>query len=95
VRADTSRRTRRAETVAAARRRDGNRCQAITRPTGTRCFGELQPHEIIPRSQWRDGIFDLENVVMLCAGHHRWAHEHPAAAHNAGLRRWSWERNDE
>lgn len=86
---------RRRETVAAARRRDSNRCQGAKNVPEIRCSpGDLQPHEVIRRSQWREGIFVLDNVVMLCAAHHRWVTDciDLDRARDVGLFAWSYER---
>lgn len=81
----------RAAVVEAAGRRDGWRCRAAAL-VGGRCGGPLDPHEIIPRSAWAAGYLDVDNVVMVCRRHHDWIGDHPAAAHDLGLHRFSWER---
>lgn len=49
------------------------------------CWGPLHPHHILPRS--RGGGDVLDNLVVLCAGHHQWVHEHPRIAKALGLLR--------
>lgn len=56
------------------------------------CGGQLECHEIIPRSAWADGWLVLENCVTLCSRHHLWVTDHPGAAHVIGLHRFSWDR---
>lgn len=58
------------------------------------CRGPLDPHEIIPRSAWRDGIYVLSNVVMVCRAHHDWIGDYPDTAHTLGLHGYSHERPD-
>jgi 5-methylcytosine-specific restriction endonuclease McrA len=89
---------RRAETdlrrsiVEAARERDGG-CVAFLLVPEVSCFGPLDGDEIIARSAWPGGHLILSNVQTLCRAHHDWKHDHPEEAHERGLLRWSWERN--
>jgi hypothetical protein len=50
-------------------------------------------HEVIRRSQWRDGINVLSNLRALCRACHRWVTEHPAKAVEEGWSDWSWNRD--
>jgi hypothetical protein len=65
------------------------------RPICERC--SMNPstdvHEVIRRSQWRDGIYVMDNLRALCRRCHRWITEHPQAAHDEGFSAWSWERD--
>lgn len=46
------------------------------------CFGRLDPHHVLRRSQ---GGHDTEdNLITLCSAHHRWVHEHPAKSYEMG-----------
>ncbi len=56
-----------------------------------RCHGGLDAHERVQRSLRPGGELDLDNVVVLCASHHRAVHDHVALAHRRGLLRRSWE----
>lgn len=87
-----SNRERRRQVVAAVRRRDSNRCRGRDVVPDVFCNGDLEPHELILRSGWHDGIYDIDNVLLLCHAHHRWTHDNPDAAHAVGLRKWSYER---
>lgn len=71
--------------------RDGHRCRAERSVPQVRCEGELDVHEIIPRSAWRDGYLVLWNCVSVCRKHHDWIGDHPTEAHRLGLHGWSWE----
>lgn len=84
----------RREVVRAAERRDGNRCQARNLVTEVKCEWPLDPHEIIPRSAWRAGYLELDNVVMVCRAHHDWIDDNPESAHVLGLHGYSYERGD-
>lgn len=48
------------------------------------CSGGVEGHEPLRRSQGGDP-FDPAQVVLLCAGHHRWVHDHPDMARRVGL----------
>lgn len=82
----------RARVVDAAFDRDRGECRARHLVVDVRCDGPLDPHEVIPRSAWHDGQYDLDNIVMVCRAHHRWIDNHPALAHAVGLHKFSWER---
>lgn len=71
--------------------RDGN-CQARDLIPRVACGGPLDVHELVRRSQWRAGILDPSNCLVLCRWHHSYVTEHPELAHELGLSRWSWER---
>lgn len=49
------------------------------------CGGALDGHEIIPRSEWRDGYLDVDNVLLVCRVHHDWIHNHTTTARTLGL----------
>jgi hypothetical protein len=83
----------RREVVEAAGRRDGWRCRARAL-VDSRCSGPLDPHEVIPRSAWKAGYLNVDNVVMVCRAHHDWIGDHPDEAHTVGLHGYSWERPD-
>ncbi|MEM9513687.1 MAG: hypothetical protein AAGA42_02430 [Actinomycetota bacterium] len=67
--------------------RDRNECQAARHSMviGFECRGQHTVHELVRRAQWRDGIYVVENCVLICAAHHDWVHAHPEAAHDVGL----------
>lgn len=83
---------RRREVVEQVRRRDGNRCQAAGLVRSVICCGPLDPHEIIPRSSWRAGYLEPDNVVIVCRAHHDWIGDNPLEAEAVGLHGWSWQR---
>lgn len=85
-------RAERDEVVAAAFKRDGFACQARLLVPKITCRGQLDPHERIPRSVWRDGYLVLANVISVCRAHHDWIDDNPDAAHDVGLHGKSWER---
>lgn len=83
--------------VEQAMERDRRQCQAKVRGivTEVRCWGPLDPHEIIPKSAWRAGWLVLDNIIILCRAHHDWTEEHrgkDGPAHRVGLHGFSWER---
>jgi hypothetical protein len=49
----------------------------------------LQPHEPLTRARG-GSITDAENIRMVCAGHHRFIHEHPQLAERMGMLTSSW-----
>ena len=49
-----------------------------------KCWGGLDVHEPLPRSRGGDPL-DPAQCVLLCRGHHRWVHDHPAAGKALGL----------
>ena len=49
------------------------------------CAGQLEVHHLLRRSQ--GGTDDLDNLLVVCAHAHRWAHDHPAEAVRLGLLR--------
>lgn len=61
----------RAETRASVVMRDGGRCRVCREYVGD--YGHA--HEIVYRSRGGDPC-DPENVILLCARHHRLEHEH-------------------
>lgn len=78
--------------VELARQRDRYECQARPRVPSIRCGGRLDPHEIIPRSVWADGIYELANVISVCRNHHHWIDANPDDAEAVGLHARSWHR---
>lgn len=76
----------------AALTRDRDRCRAEKLVPEIRCGGQLDPHEVVPRSAWAEGQYVLSNVLMVCRRHHDWIGDNPAAAHEVGLHKFSWER---
>lgn len=71
--------------------RAGWRCQAAALVPDVACAGPLDVDEIVLRSGRPGGHLDPANCQALCRAHHRWKDNHPEAAHELGLRRWSWE----
>lgn len=67
-------------------------CRARLLVPEIRCAGPHDPHEIIPRSAWRQGIYDRDNVIEVCRAHHRWIDREVTRAHELGLHGFSWER---
>lgn len=73
-------------------RRAGFRCQAPG-AFGLRCGGRLDVHETFPRGPNPGSHLDATVTMALCRTHHTYVTDHPQAAHDAGLRHWSWERH--
>lgn len=88
-------RGRRETVVALVRARDVS-CQfgGINPAFASACRGELDVHEVIPRSAWPAGVFEVLNCVLLCRRHHCWVDDHPDLAHRVGLHGFSYERPD-
>lgn len=84
-----SERLERAMVCRLVRQRDRT-CQAKEAPG--RCGGELDVHEIIPRSVWKKGYLVIENCLLVCRAHHDWIDDNPEDARELGLHRYSWER---
>ena len=59
------------------------------------CHGEVNGHEIIKASQWRAGRLVPDNVVTLCNFHNGWVEDNPIEAHELGLMKHSWERDED
>lgn len=72
--------------------RAAHRCEAAELLPAIACAGELDVHEVIPRSAWPGGHLVLSNVKVCCRAHHRYIGEHQNEAHALGLHGWSWER---
>lgn len=51
------------------------------------CFGRLDPHHLLRRSQ--GGSDAASNLVILCRSCHDWVHAHPSLAIERGLLRRS------
>ena len=66
---------------------DGYECQAHARGLDGACdlapTWLLEVHHIVPRG--RGGRNDLDNLVSLCPGHHRWVETNRRAAKELGL----------
>jgi hypothetical protein len=71
-------------------RRAGFRCQAPGE-FGLRCSGPLDCHETYTRGTTPGSHLDDTITIALCRTHHSYVTDHPAEAHAAGLRAWSWE----
>lgn len=50
-------------------------------------------HELVRRSQWREGINHRLNLRALCRPCHIWVTEHPQEAYEQGWSAWSWGRD--
>ena len=75
--------------------RDRWQCRAASLVAEVECGGRLDPHEVIPRSAWADGIYDFDNVITVCRRHHDWIKQHETEAHAVGLHGYSHERTDD
>jgi hypothetical protein len=73
--------------------RDSFRCQAATLVPDVACSGQLDVHEIIPRSAWPDGWLVADNCLTVCRAHHTWIGFHPRKAADLGLHAFSWDRD--
>lgn len=82
------------DAIRQAKERDGYRCQAEARGvvTDVTCWGGAEGQHIIPRSVRKDLAADVDNIVTLCSGHHRWVDAHPNAARALGFHGWSTDR---
>ena len=58
------------------------------------CFGPVNGHELLKRSRG-GSITDMENVVLLCNAHNEAVESHPLLAHEMGLARHAWERDED
>lgn len=65
------------------------RCQGTDAPGP--CGGDLDVHEVAPRSVYPGGHLDSDNTIAICRRHHNWVGDNPAAAAELGLHRYSWE----
>lgn len=84
---------RRAVKALAMMRADG-RCEARDL-VPHECYGPLDAHELVPRSEYPGGHLDQRNVIIICRTAHDWAHDNPAKAYLCGLLRHSWDGNDD
>jgi NADPH-dependent ferric siderophore reductase len=75
--------------------RDRWTCQAARFVPDIVCVDKLDPHERIPRSAWADGIYDVDNILIVCRAHHRWIDLNPTDAHTFGLHGYAYERTDD
>lgn len=62
-------------------------CRARTLVPEVRCFGPIDPHHVLRRSQ--GGPDTVENLIAVCRAHHDWIHGHPARAYSLNLLRRS------
>lgn len=73
------------------RERDGNVCQGRLAVPLVQCWGDLDVDAICPEGVRPGAHLVLENLHLLCRGHHDWKHANARLAVAAGLRRWSWQ----
>lgn len=62
--------------------RDGG-CVARRLVPDIACYGRLDPHHVLRRSQ--GGLDTADNLVTLCRAHHDWVHANPARARQLHL----------
>lgn len=62
--------------------RDGG-CVARRSVPEVTCYGRLDPHHVLRRSQ--GGQDTADNLVTLCRAHHDWVHANPASARQLQL----------
>jgi len=62
--------------------RDGG-CKGRALIPALSCWGRLDPHHILRRSQ--GGQDTPDNLVTLCRAHHDWVHAYPESSRNLGL----------
>jgi hypothetical protein len=62
-------------------------CRAQRLVTDIRCWGPIDPHHVLRRSQ--GGPDTVENLISVCRAHHDWIHQHPARSYDLGLLRRS------
>lgn len=67
--------------VAQVARRDGVACKARE---VSPCRGPLDPHHVLPVGEG-GARCDPANVILLCRGHHDFAHQQRAAAEPLGI----------
>lgn len=58
-------------------------CRADRLVTEIRCWGPIDPHHVLRRSQ--GGPDTSENLISVCRAHHDWIHQHPARSYELGL----------
>ena len=86
-------RAARQKLVAEVLERDGWECQADhDQMPGAVCGGQLDVHEVIPRSAWALGYLVASNCVTVSRRCHEWISANPEAAHTLGLHGHSWDR---
>lgn len=75
--------------------REAWRCEVEARPIMAvmmgGCYGEVNGHEILKRSQGGD-ITNPGNILMLCNRHNMWVEDYPEDAHRLGLMIHRWEK---
>jgi hypothetical protein len=64
--------------------RDGG-CVARGLVPEVACFGRIDPHHRLMRSQ--GGPDTAENLISVCRSHHDWIHGHPAKSYDLDLLR--------
>lgn len=59
----------------------GRDCGCVARSIvlETRCWGEIDPHHVLPKG--RGGKDTADNLICLCRAHHDWVHNHPEASY--------------
>ena len=62
-------------------------CRALRLVPEIRCFGPIDPHHVLRRSQ--GGKDTVENLIAVCRAHHDWIHQHPAKSYSLDLLRRS------
>jgi hypothetical protein len=72
--------------------RDEGQCRGALLVPLVGCAGPLDVHELVRRSQWREGFLHPENCVLLCRSHHDFVHANPSSARAVGLLLRSHER---
>ncbi len=62
-------------------------CRALRLVPEVRCWGPVDPHHVLRRSQ--GGEDTVENLISVCRAHHDWIHQHPARSYELDLLRRS------
>jgi hypothetical protein len=62
-------------------------CRASRLVADVRCWGPVDPHHVLRRSQ--GGPDTVDNLIAVCRAHHDWIHQHPARSYDLGLLRRS------
>lgn len=70
--------------------RDGG-CRGERLVPHVSCAGPVDVHEVVRRSQDALAWLNPDLCIAVCRAHHSWLHDHPQAAREVGLLRWSWE----
>ena len=67
---------------------------AVSNLIPTRCFGEINGHEILSRARagrTDENLLDMSGIILVCNHHNSWIEDNPAEAHALGLTKHSWE----